>query len=655
MVLNRRVMLAALPMVLVLMFSALSLAYNEAPMLQEKVAAGLLPPVEQRLPENSLVIEPLDGIGQYGGTWHRVTDSRDWSYIRLAMYGGSPVRWIDDAQGIAPNWVETWEPNADRTQWILRLRKGIKWSDGDPMDAQDFMFWWKDMVLNQNMSDPVPNMFISGGTTAVITAPDDYTIKIDFAAPSPLLAESLAIWVNIGMGDRMIVPSHYLQQFHPDYSNYKDFEVFEEKMEWWFNPECPVITEWMPVEYQTAQKLVLERNPYYYAVDTAGNQLPYIDRIEVAYAENFEVIKLKLLNGESDMQVRPYLDLTDLSMLTKGAPSGNYRVMFWDSGSGTGPMFLLNMNHEDSARRELYKQPEFRRALSLAINRQQLLKMLYFNMGEPTTGTMSPKAAEFHRSEEGQNLYEEWRDSYVSYEPERAKALLDAIGVVDQDGDGWRDMADGGKLTLRIDYAAGGGATYRQTDEMAKSSWEAIGLRTILNPVDGSQLSVMETTATFDIRNSWEIGGVPNFILFPQFLVPVDGTRWAPLNGAWYSVQGTAKAETELGKTARDRTPPRERPEAGGVVERLQALYDQARVEPDEAERDRLALEFVRIHMEEGPFFIGTVGNYPRVVVVSNRMRNVPEREDLPLGGWVNPYIVPYPAITNPAQYWLAE
>ncbi len=652
---NRKLTLLLMSMVFVVAFSALGFAYNEAPMLQEKVAAGILPPVDQRLPENPLVIEPLDGVGQYGGTWHRFSDSRDWSYIRMAMYGGSPVRWVDDAQGIAPNWVEAWESNADRTQWTLHLRKGIKWSDGDPMDADDFMFWWNDMVLHQGMSDPVPSMFIAGGTTAKITAPDSYTIKIDFAAPSPLLAESLAIWVNTGMGDRMIVPSHYLKQFHPDYSNSKDFEIFEEKMEWWFNPECPVITEWMPVRYETAQKLVLERNPYYYAVDTVGNQLPYIDRIEVDFVENLEVVKLRLLNGESEMQIRPYLDLTDLSMLTKGAKEYDYQVKFWDSGSGTGPLFMFNMNNPDPAKRELYKKPEFRRALSLAINRVQLQKMLYFNMGELTTGTMSPKAAEFHRTEEGQQLYKEWRDSYVAYEPERAKEMLDSIGVVDQDGDGWRDMPDGSKLSLRVDFNAAVGVTDRQTNEMVKSTWEAIGVRTVLNPVDGSQLTLMETTATYDIRNSWEIGGVPNFILFPQFLVPVDGSRWAPLNGAWYSVQGTAKEGTELDKKARDRTPPREKPEAGGVVERLQALYDQARVEPDEAERDRLALEFVRIHKEEGPFFIGTVGNYPRIVVVSNKMHNVPDREDLALGGWVNPYIVPYPAITNPAQYWLAQ
>ena len=547
----RRQVLRSSLVALIVVFALSSVAlgaYNEAPMLAEKVAQGLLPPVEERLPENPLVIEPYHSIGKYGGTWVRFSTSPEFAFVRLAFYGHSPLRWIDDGEvlGVQPGWAESWESNEDATEWILHIRKGIKWSDGHPFTSEDFMFWWNDMVHNPDMSDNVTDMFISGNEVVKVTAPDEYTLKFNYAAPAPLFPQYIAMRNKAGHGERWIVPAHYLKQFHPDYSDYKDFEIFEEKMEWWTNPEMPVLSEWMPVEYHVANKLILERNPYFYAVDPEGNQLPYIDRIEVYLVEDPEVVKLKLLNGEGHMQVRPYIDLSDLSMFMRGRGTGDYQVYLWDSGSGTGPMFYWNWNHPDDAKRELYRTPEFRRAMSLALNRERMQKMLYFGMGTLTTGTFSPKAAEYHRTEEGQKIYEQWRTSYLDYNPEEAKRLLDSIGVVDVNGDGWREMPNGAPLVLRIDFDANASRTDVQTNEMAEADWEAIGLNVILNPVDGAQLSVMDSTATFDIRDSWEVGNGTDHFTFAAWLVPIDVSRWAPLNGGWYSVKGTVKEGTEL-------------------------------------------------------------------------------------------------------------
>ena len=150
---------------------------------------------------------------------------------------------------------------------------------------------------------------------------------------------------------------------------------------------------------------------------------------------------------------------------------------------------------------------------------------------------------------------------------------------------------------------------------------EAVGIRTILNPVDSSAMQMLDQTATFDIRDSWELGDGPNHIVFPQWIVPIDLSRWAPLYGAWSSVQGTAEAELELDLPPRDRTPPREQPVPGGPVDRLQKLYDLAKVEPDLETRERLVFEMIKIHIEDGPFFIGTVADYPRIVVVNEKMK----------------------------------
>lgn len=653
---NRRWYSLALVMALVLMFSAAGMAqYNEAPVLAEKVAAGELPPVEERLPENPMVITPYYEIGQHGGTWYVQSTATDWSNIRMKMYGHSPVRWVQDGLGIEGNWVESWESNDAATSWTLHIRRGIRWSDGAPFTSADFMFWWEDMVLNEEMSDPVPDMLTAGGQPATITAPDEWTIQIDFAGASPLLPERLAMWVNAGIAERYIVPAHYVRDYHPDYSDYTDFEVFEEIIEWWANPGVPVLTEWMPVEHQITQRLVLERNPYYYAVDPEGNQLPYIDRVVATFAEDIEVVKLRLMAGESSFQVRPYLSLTDLAMMIDNAESGGYVIKQWDSGSGTGPMFFWNWNHPEDEKKEVYRNPYFRRAMSVALNRERMQNMLFFGLGTPTTGTFSAKAVEFHRHPEGQELYERWEQQYVNHDPEQAKAWLDEAGVVDQNGDGWRQLPSGAPLTVRIDYNAQSDPVYIRVNEMAKVDWEAVGIRTELNPMDGSALSVMVQSATYDVHDSWEVGDGPNHLVFPQWVVPIDLSRWAPLYGSWYQQVQAGTAERQADLPPRERTPAREKPDPDGPVARLQNLYDIARLEPDEELRDATVREMIRIHVEEGPFFIGTVSNIPRIIIHDANMGNVPEREDLGLGGFVNPWIVPYPAITNPAQYFFRQ
>lgn len=640
----------------ILAFSTIAFAYNEAPMLSEKVKAGKLPPVDERLPKNPMVIKPFKEVGKYGGTWHRYTNNQDFAYIRMVMYGFSFIRWVDDGLGLEPGLVDSWESNEDKTVWTFHFREGLKWSDGHPFTVDDVLFWWEDMVLNEEHSDVPPDWAIAGGELVKMEKLDDYTLRFKYTVPAPLLPERLAMWPNAGIGPRNVAPKHYLKQFHPKYNpEYTDFEVFEEKQEWWTNPDCPVLSEWMPVEYKAADKLVLERNPYYYGVDTEGNQLPYIDRIEVQFVEDLEVVKLKVINGQTEMQLRPYIPLTDLALLKQNARQGNYKVFLWDSGSGSGPIFYPNWNHPDPDKLKLYRNQKFRAALSHAIDRKRIQKMIFFGLGELTTATFSPKAIEYHRSEEGKKIYKEWRDAYVAYDPEKAKKLLDEIGVVDKDGDGWRDMPNGKELTLRIDADAEASKEYVQTNEMVKANWEAIGLKTIINPVDGSNLTVMNQTATFDIRDSWELGDGPNHLVYPQWLVPIGPDRWAPLYGRWYSVQGTPAATEELDKAPRDRTPPREKPVPSGPVDRLQKIYDKAKIEPDTQKRDQLVFDMIRIHIEEGPFLIGTVADYPRPVVVSNRMRNVPDGKELPLGGFVNPWIVVYPAITMPAQYWLAD
>ena len=356
---------------------AFAATYNEAPSLAAKVAAGELPPVDQRLPQNPLVLEPIERSGKYGGTLRMMENNDQFPQSRMFMYGFSLVRFADDGQRVVPGLAHSWDHNEDKSVWTFHLRKGIRWSDGQPFTVDDILFWWNEMVLHDGLAEAVPDWGQAGGQLADLVKLDDYTIQFRYAVPNPILDARLATWPNgYEQGPRLIVPAHYMKQFHPDYSEYESFEVFEEMLDWYVNMDYPVLTAWKPVEYRPGERLILERNPYYYAVDTAGNQLPYIDRVEWRLSRDHEVIKNEIITGNVDFHLRPYLDLRDLALLRQNEARGSYRIFMWDSGSGSGPLFYPNQNHPEPEKQVVYQNAKFRQALSLAINRERINRQI---------------------------------------------------------------------------------------------------------------------------------------------------------------------------------------------------------------------------------------------------------------------------------------
>ncbi|MFW5980906.1 MAG: ABC transporter substrate-binding protein, partial [Halanaerobiaceae bacterium] len=423
----------------------------------------------------------------------------------------------------------------------------------------------------------------------------------------------------------------------------------------WQNEDMPVLGEWKPVEIDPGERFVLERNPYYFGVDPEGNQLPYIDRVEIEMVSDNEIFKLKASQGESDMQIRPaVLDVPDISMLKNNEKEYNFETLTWNSGTGTEPVYYPNQNHPDPAKKELYQNSKFLKALSHSINREQINKMVYYNTGEITTGTFSPQCIEYQETEKGQEIYKEWRDSAKEYDPEKSESFLDELGVVDQNGDGWRQLPNGDELELRIDMDAEAATKFIDSAELVKEYWEDIGLKTLVNTMDGSQLVQMNQEGEIDIRDSWGVGNPHSHLMNGRWLVPFDSERWAPLYGNWEKVKGTDKEGTELDKEPRDRTPPREEPAEGSPYARLQELRNEAMVTPEDDAREELVFDMIKIHIEEGPFFFGAVADYPRIGVVSDRMKNVPRQEDLPLGGYVGPWFS-YENGTNPMQFYIQE
>ncbi len=628
---------------------------KEAPMLAEKVAKGELPPLKDRLPVSPLVLSPIHGIGKYGGTLRTFSNNLG-NHWEECQYGHSPLRWIDDGLGIAPGHVESWTTNADNTEWTLNFRKGLKWSDGEPCTVDDVLFWWEDLVINPDQSDNPPDFGSAGGELAEFVKGDDYTLTIKYAAPAPLTAKRLAMWVNGGIGPRWITPKHYMQQFHPKYNTtVKDYKELDDKILWRQNPDCPTLTSWMPEKYEPGTSRAWVRNPYYYAVDTEGNQLPYIDRIDEIMVEDAEVQKLTIMQGGVDYIHFHKLALADVSVLQDSQTAGDYEVRFWDSGSGTGMMYFWNHDVQDENLRALYRDVRFKRAMSYALDRATIQRVVYYNTGFPTTGSMSPKAIEFNFNDEGRAIYAKQRDSCVEYDPEKAMALLDEIGMKDVDGDGFREMPDGAKYDLRVDNAADAAKECISVLEIATENWKAIGLNVVVNQIPPAEFGPTWRDGQLQFRTNWEVGDGPDHLLYPSWVVPNETERWAPLAGRRLELLGTEAAGQEKDVDPWERKPPRfnddERDLIGEPVWKLQELYEVAKIEVDEMKRMSMVWEMINIHINDGPFYIGTVANYPRIIFVSNKLMNVPQKEELALGGFVNPWIIPYPAVVNTETY----
>ncbi len=608
---------------------------KEAPELAELVKAGKLPPVEQRLPQDPQVITPYGEIGKYGGTWHAF--QRDVRHILMAFNGYSLVHWVRDGLDKTGGLAASWSRNNDATEWTINLRKGVKWSDGEPCTVDDIIYWYEDMCANPDHSDAVEDWLIAGGKQAEMIKVDDFTLKIKYAAPAPLLPDRLAMWPNghHQNGGRVVVPKHYASQFNPKYNKaYTDYREHDLKIAFWENPECPTLAPWMLESFEAGKRWVFTRNPYYYAVDTEGNQLPYIDRIDEIQVEDAEVQKLTIMQGGVDYIHFHRLALADVSVLKENEAKGDYEVRFWDSGSGTGMMYFWNHDVQDENLRALYRDVRFKRAMSYAIDRATIQRVVYYNTGMLTTGSMSPKAIEFNFNDEAREMYKKQRDAYVEYDPEKAKALLDEIGMKDVDGDGFREMPDGSKYELRVDNAADAGTECLSVLEITTQNWMDVGLNVVINQIPPAEFGPTWRNGELQFRTNWEVGDGPDHLLYPSWVVPNETERWAPLCGRRLELQGTEAATQEKDAIPWERKPPRfnddERDLIGEPVWKLQELYEVAKIEVDEMKRMSLVWDMINIHIDDGPFYIGTVANYPRIIFVSNKLMNVPQRRSWP-------------------------
>jgi peptide/nickel transport system substrate-binding protein len=442
-------------------------AFGEAPILARRVALGELPPVSERLPENPLVVVPFEEIGTYGGDLRRALTGD------IVQTAGVSKTLNENLMGFErpyPNSIQLnmaekyWFEDEGRTA-IFKIRKGIKWSDGARFTVDDILFWYYDMTLNDDARDaPMPpSVWLVGDRPIQMEKVDDHTLRIFSDKPMGRVLNALC-------ADNVAYPKHILARHHPRYNPEATYEAFRDSTtaaQMIMSPGMPRLSAWCPVEWIRGQRIVYERNPYYWKVDTAGNQLPYADRLVFTLIRDSQVILLKFINGEIDLYGR-YSRISMYTTLRVEEQKGKFNLHLAESGSG--PAFYLNWDCPNPVLREAFRNKQVRMALSHAVNREEISEIVYF-------GLLEPAGYSFSRS----NPYysEAAHKMYSAYDPDKARQLLDAAGYKDADGDGYRELLDGSRFELNIDVVAPGGGV--DACELIRSHWEAVGVKVNLN------------------------------------------------------------------------------------------------------------------------------------------------------------------------------
>ena len=619
--------------------------YNEAPQLAEMVAAGQLPPVAERVGSEPLVLRPIDEPGKYGGTWRRaflgpndwVNGTRGWLHDRLLF-------WDYTETEIVPNIAKGYELSEDGKTLDLFLRKGARWSDGEPFTADDFMFWYNDIAANTEINPNGIAELKVNGEPVTMEKVDDYTVRFVSVNPYYTLPIKLASVSTLGgfarfgqFGQGGYAPEHYLKQFLPKYAGQEAVDAmakeagfdnwvtfFLEKANGFRNVDLPAMTAWKLVKPITGDVWEYERNPYSIWMDEAGNQLPYIDRVVLTKAEDLEVVALRAIAGEIDSQAR-HIDLTKLPVLLENQEAGNYTVHLDTSNMGGEAYLCVNASYAiDPEKGKLFSNPDFRRALSLGIDRDAINEVLFLGLGTP--GSIAPREGTVFSP----GPDSEWRTLWSTYEPDKANQMLDELGISERDGEGYRLMANGKRLSVELmTYVAF--MDYTALGEMIAEDFKDLGIEVKVVEYErtASQTRRRANESEMTIDTAW---GSENIFGHPSEIWPISS----------YSCMGPEYGRYVASKGGEGIEP---LPEMAKVEE----LYQSAASVPPE-ERIELIQEIWRIILDQ-QWAIGTVGLSPAIQgvrVVSNKMGNIPDRQ-------VNSAIIDNPAGARPEQWYFKE
>ncbi len=529
---------------------------KESAFVQADVDSGALPPVADRLPENPLVITPWERVGQQGGDWnHALVGGGSASMlVRYQGYDGL-VRYTADWSGIETNVAESYEVNPEATEYTIKLRKGHKWSDGQPFTTADVQFWYDAYFTDTETNQGGNAWWSSGGEPAKLEVIDEQTFKVVFASPNGFFLQQMA-WAD---QDQLVrSPKHYLEQFHIKYNPDADKLAKAEGLESWIalfqrevgyldtntyfqNTKRPSLTAWVFTRPgasalgQNTETTIAVRNPFYHKIDTEGTQLPYFDRIVYQMVADPEVLLLKTLQGEVDIMDQYIATPANKPVLFDGQESGNYGFYVLKETAANVMAFQLNLNHLDPTKRELFNTMEFRQALSTAIDRQALIDAVFVGQGSPAQPSMR----------EGDPLYnEQLAKQWTEYDPDKANEMLDAI-IPNKDGEGYRLDKDGRRVSIifELDQTR---TTFLDMFELAIPMFQAVGIDAQMRTMDRSLWEERVRRGREYDATAHQFGANSGIaaMLDPRFYVPINNNCfYAPAWSLYYTKPEDPAAE----------------------------------------------------------------------------------------------------------------
>ena len=591
-------------------------SYQEAPMLAERVASGELPPVEERLPLDPVVVEPLESIGEYGGELAGPTTSPTccgWDVSEMVM---QKLFTIDtDLQSIIPNIAYGYSESEDLTQLTIHLRQGHKWSDGHPFTSEDFRFWFEDILWNEDVTGGIPGEWRPGNEKPLLEAIDETTVRYTFSQPHP----SMIVRMASNPRHRGFRAAHYFKQFHIDYNPAANDLAAEAGFDGWaqllnarLRPNTatgttatdtivgiPTLNTFIFASEDSFGNKHFERNPYFFKVDIEGNQLPYADRLRRVLVEDLQVQDLRAIAGEYShfgwgklLSVPTYRDNEE---------AGDYRTALVTYNRGNEYSMMFNLTHPDPVKRAVFNDVRFRQAMSIAIDRSEINELIYFGLATPSQSAPTPDSS----------FYVAWMtDHFAEYDPDRANELLDEAGLDQRDGDGFRLQPNGETLFINMQVAVPEEA-WGKIAELVVSYWNAVGVKSQLKLIERSLYTELRGTGAHDIAG-WGL----DIVDIGEFSGAIANIRpnWGARAGSkewfdWLNTGGAKGAE-----------PPAD----------IQELWDLSQQWLQQPYGSDSYLELGKQFHDKtfrGLYQIGTVQRPPQPLLFKNSLKNTPPND----------------------------
>lgn len=603
-------------------------SYGEAPSLAEQVAAGELPTVEERISSEPMVVIPLNEVGTYGGRIRTAATS---------LTTGSAETWTGRTQGlltigsdlstIVPNIAKGYEYNEDCTELTIYLREGMKWSDGEDFNADDFQFYYDAILCNDDILPSKPSQFMSGGEVMQFTKVSDYEIKYTFAEPNP------SIVVYFAQNNRMYLsvpfaPEHYLSQYHIQYNENAGelakelgyatwvecfLGIYPDEVQGRLDTNLPCVDPWVLTSVDDIGNKFFERNPYYWKVDTEGNQLPYIDGQDRLLYDR-DTINIKMLAGEFDVGLQ-FTNLNDYQLYQENAEANDYRVDLWTDTRGQVLLAMrFNLDIEDENKKALFNNLAFREGISVAINRDEINEVMWKGLAVSRKAIVSPTVS----------FYEEWMGEAV-YNPELAEQKFDEAGLGWDANHQYRTYEDGSVVELNLIHCPLDGDV-KSGLEMMKNHLEAVGIKTNVQIIDQTLYSEKYAANELDFW-IWNLdsGTEFGFYSYPMLYGP-DANEY----GKYIDSNGIEGIEPSDEYTA---------------YYKLSQEFQKTLMGTDKY--TELGTELLTM-ISENYWNIGIAGLVPQPVIIKNGLKNTPE-----LG--VYDYDYRYWMIFHPEQWYWAE